>query len=175
MMKLSSQMKNLLNDKDEVAETYLLRTLRNSRPMKITRMIGSMNGTRTYHGSMRSHGLTLEFGPNPHHLNILASLSTIKPDIRNGQHVVGWMLDTVMEETYPELTLLESNSIIRNTSGTRLWKIVNLKYSLNNDEEYVAVKEDEYDDPTITREKACRAYQEIFRKMDEGWMVTRAE
>ncbi|GJU84815.1 hypothetical protein Tco_1292361 [Tanacetum coccineum] len=40
---------------------------------------------------------------------------------------------------------------------------------------YVAVKEDEYDDPTITREEACQAYQEIFRIMDEGWMVTRAE
>ncbi|GJW74355.1 hypothetical protein Tco_0133725 [Tanacetum coccineum] len=33
----------------------------------------------------------------------------------------------------------------------------------------------EYDDPTITREEACRAYQEIFQKMDEGWMVTRVE
>ncbi|GKF39171.1 hypothetical protein Tco_0119232, partial [Tanacetum coccineum] len=52
-------------------ETYSLRTLRDSRPMEIKRMIGSMNGTRTYYGSMRSHGLTLEFGPNPHQLNIL--------------------------------------------------------------------------------------------------------
>ncbi|GJU33521.1 VIER F-box protein 2 [Tanacetum coccineum] len=50
-----------------------------------------------------------------------------------------------------------------------------IKYSFNNDEEYVAVKEDEYDDLTNTREKACRAYQKIFRIMDEGWMVTRAE
>ncbi|GJR58515.1 hypothetical protein Tco_1500677 [Tanacetum coccineum] len=50
-----------------------------------------------------------------------------------------------------------------------------IKYSFNNDEKYVAVKEDEYDDLTITREEACRAYQEIFRIMDEGWMVTRAE
>ncbi|GJR22261.1 retrovirus-related pol polyprotein from transposon TNT 1-94 [Tanacetum coccineum] len=50
-----------------------------------------------------------------------------------------------------------------------------IKYPFNNDEEYVAVKEDEYDDPIITREEACRAYQEIFRKIDEGWMVTRAE
>ncbi|GJX99621.1 hypothetical protein Tco_0356640 [Tanacetum coccineum] len=37
---------------------------------------------------------------------------------------------------------------------------------------YVAVKEDEYDNLTITREEACRAYQEIFRKMDEGWMTS---
>ncbi|GJZ30236.1 hypothetical protein Tco_0575283 [Tanacetum coccineum] len=50
-----------------------------------------------------------------------------------------------------------------------------IKYSFNNDEEYVAVKKDEYDDLTITRKEACRAYQEIFRKIDEGWMVTRAE
>ncbi|GKA30355.1 hypothetical protein Tco_0716660 [Tanacetum coccineum] len=41
--------------------------------------------------------------------------------------------------------------------------------------EYVAVKEDEYDDLTITSDEACRAYQEIFRMMDEGWMVTGVE
>ncbi|GKE38337.1 hypothetical protein Tco_1461742 [Tanacetum coccineum] len=50
-----------------------------------------------------------------------------------------------------------------------------IKYSFNNDEEYVAIKEDEYDDLTITRKEAYQAYQEIFRIMDEGWMVTRAE
>ncbi|GJR99310.1 reverse transcriptase domain-containing protein [Tanacetum coccineum] len=49
------------DDMDEVAETYLLRTLWDSRPRKITRMIRSMNGTRMYHGSMRSHGLTLDW------------------------------------------------------------------------------------------------------------------
>ncbi|GKB32925.1 hypothetical protein Tco_0872326 [Tanacetum coccineum] len=50
-----------------------------------------------------------------------------------------------------------------------------IKYSFNNDEEYVAVKEDEYDDLIITRKEAFQAYQEIFRNMDEGWMVTKAE
>ncbi|GJX56522.1 hypothetical protein Tco_0286419 [Tanacetum coccineum] len=53
-------------------------------------------------------------------------------------------------------------------------KYMMIKYSFNNDEEYATVKEDEYDDLTITR-KECWAYQEIFRIMDEGWMVTRAE
>ncbi|GKF02603.1 hypothetical protein Tco_0029526, partial [Tanacetum coccineum] len=43
-----------------------------------------------------------------------------------------------------------------------------IKYSFNNEEEYVAVKEDEYNDLTITSEEACQAYQEIFRMMDEG-------
>ncbi|GKF76059.1 hypothetical protein Tco_0225503, partial [Tanacetum coccineum] len=48
----------------------------------------------------------------------LASLLTIKLDVRNGQHVVGRMMDTVMEETYLKLTLLETNSIIRIMSDT---------------------------------------------------------
>ncbi|GJY04434.1 hypothetical protein Tco_0370374 [Tanacetum coccineum] len=48
-----------------------------------------------------------------------------------------------------------------------------IKYSFNYEEEYVAVKEDEYDDFTNTGEEACRSYQEIFRMMDEGWKVTR--
>ncbi|GJR27558.1 hypothetical protein Tco_1103790 [Tanacetum coccineum] len=34
---------------------------------------------------------------------------------------------------------------------------------------HVAVKEVEYDDLTVIRKEACRAYQEIFRIMDEGW------
>ncbi|GJS34276.1 hypothetical protein Tco_0532658 [Tanacetum coccineum] len=53
-------------------------------------------------------------------------------------------------------------------------KFMMIKYSFNDDEEYVAVKEDEYDDLIMTRRDACQAYQEIFRIMDEGWMVTRA-
>ncbi|GKD54934.1 hypothetical protein Tco_1288321, partial [Tanacetum coccineum] len=50
-----------------------------------------------------------------------------------------------------------------------------IKYSFGQDEEYVAIKEDEYDDLARTSEDACRAYQEIFCMMDEGWMVTRVE
>nr|GEV25310.1 hypothetical protein [Tanacetum cinerariifolium] len=45
-----------------------------------------------------------------------------------------------------------------------------IKYSFGDDEEYIAVKEDENDDLTSTRKDACRAYQEIFRMMDEGCM-----
>ncbi|GKD92484.1 hypothetical protein Tco_1372321 [Tanacetum coccineum] len=47
-----------------------------------------------------------------------------------------------------------------------------IKYSFRQDEEYVAVKEDKYDDLAKTSDDACRAYQEIFRMMDEGWMVS---
>ncbi|GJT11582.1 hypothetical protein Tco_0858624 [Tanacetum coccineum] len=45
-----------------------------------------------------------------------------------------------------------------------------IKYSSGQDEEYVAVKEDKYEDLTSKSEDAWRAYQEIFRMMDEGWM-----
>ncbi|GJX70655.1 hypothetical protein Tco_0307826 [Tanacetum coccineum] len=37
-----------------------------------------------------------------------------------------------------------------------------IKYSFGQDEEYVAVKEDKYDDLARTSDDACRAYQEIF-------------
>ncbi|GJS20774.1 hypothetical protein Tco_0449406 [Tanacetum coccineum] len=50
-----------------------------------------------------------------------------------------------------------------------------IKYSFGQDEEYVAIKEDEYKDLTNTSKEAIHTYQEIFRMMDEGWMVTRAE
>ncbi|GJZ15596.1 hypothetical protein Tco_0551273, partial [Tanacetum coccineum] len=50
-----------------------------------------------------------------------------------------------------------------------------IKYSFGDDEKYIAIKKDEYDDFTSTSEEACRAYQEIFQMMDEGWMVTRDE
>ncbi|GKB06696.1 hypothetical protein Tco_0834929 [Tanacetum coccineum] len=57
---------------------------------------------------------------------------------------------------------------------TNIRRYMMIKYSFNNDEEYVAVKEDKYDDLTIIRKEACQAYIEIFRIIDEGWMVTRA-
>ncbi|GKC62692.1 hypothetical protein Tco_1095290, partial [Tanacetum coccineum] len=50
-----------------------------------------------------------------------------------------------------------------------------IKYSFGQDEEYVAIKEDEYDDLARTSEDACPTYQEIFRMMDEGWIITRVE
>ncbi|GJT98663.1 hypothetical protein Tco_1094181 [Tanacetum coccineum] len=43
-----------------------------------------------------------------------------------------------------------------------------IKYLFGQDEEYIAVKEDEYDDLERTSDDACRAYQGIFRRMDEG-------
>ncbi|GJZ09053.1 hypothetical protein Tco_0543336 [Tanacetum coccineum] len=54
-------------------------------------------------------------------------------------------------------------------------RYIMIKYSFGDDEKYVAIKEDEYNDFASTNEEACRAYQEIFQMMDEGWMVTKNE
>ncbi|GJS71742.1 hypothetical protein Tco_0704583 [Tanacetum coccineum] len=44
-----------------------------------------------------------------------------------------------------------------------------IKYSFGHEEEYVAIKEYEYDELTRTNDDACHAYREIFRNIDEGW------
>ncbi|GKB83157.1 hypothetical protein Tco_0950052 [Tanacetum coccineum] len=65
--------KEFSDNEDELAKTHLLRTLKDSRLMKKIKMIRSMNGTKMYHGLMRNHRLTLEFGLNPHQLSIIVS------------------------------------------------------------------------------------------------------
>ncbi|GJY09556.1 hypothetical protein Tco_0377741, partial [Tanacetum coccineum] len=66
-----------------------------------------------YHGCMINHGLIMEYGRNRNHSSILASLSTIKLDVRNGQPVVGERMVIVMEEICPVLTILETRSITK--------------------------------------------------------------
>ncbi|GJW23905.1 hypothetical protein Tco_0037716 [Tanacetum coccineum] len=48
-----------------------------------------------------------------------------------------------------------------------------MKYSLDADDEYVAIKECEHSDHSRTNVDACKAYPELFRIMDEGWLVTK--
>ncbi|GJT49875.1 hypothetical protein Tco_0976032 [Tanacetum coccineum] len=50
-----------------------------------------------------------------------------------------------------------------------------IKYSFDVDDEYVAIKEHECFDHSRTNIDACQAYQELFRTMDEGWLVTKAK
>ncbi|GJS94092.1 hypothetical protein Tco_0801060 [Tanacetum coccineum] len=80
--------------------------------------------------------------------------------------------DEIENETHDERQeLCEAHELrVRNIRGFKM-----IKYSFGQDKEYVAVKEDEYDDLARTSNEACRAYQEIYRMMDEGWMVTRTE
>nr|GEU69934.1 hypothetical protein [Tanacetum cinerariifolium] len=54
-------------------------------------------------------------------------------------------------------------------------RFVMVKYSFRGDEEYVAIKENKYDDLMNTCNEAIHGYQEIFCMMDKGWMVTRTE
>nr|GEY77985.1 hypothetical protein [Tanacetum cinerariifolium] len=49
-----------------------------------------------------------------------------------------------------------------------IWRFEMIKNSFGDDEEYVAIKENEYDDLTNTSKEAIHAYQEIFRMIDEG-------
>ncbi|GJW29174.1 hypothetical protein Tco_0046049 [Tanacetum coccineum] len=46
-------------------------------------------------------------------------------------------------------------------------KYMMIKYSFNDDEKYVVVKDNEHDDLIMTRKDAYQAYQEIFQIMDE--------
>ncbi|GKG33988.1 hypothetical protein Tco_0434147, partial [Tanacetum coccineum] len=68
-----------------------------------------------------------------------------------------------------------SDDATRELPVCQIRRLFMIKYSLGDEEKYAVVKEDEYDDFANTSEEACRAYQEISRMMDEGWMVTRDE
>ncbi|GJS48869.1 hypothetical protein Tco_0598990 [Tanacetum coccineum] len=50
-----------------------------------------------------------------------------------------------------------------------------IKYSFDANDEYVAIKEHEYFDHSRTNIDTCQAYRELFRIMDEGWLVTKAK
>ncbi|GKA81463.1 hypothetical protein Tco_0788155, partial [Tanacetum coccineum] len=49
-----------------------------------------------------------------------------------------------------------------------------IKYSFDVEDEYVAIKEHECSDHSKTNIDTCQAYRELFRIMDEGWLVTKA-
>ncbi|GKA74987.1 hypothetical protein Tco_0781365 [Tanacetum coccineum] len=50
-----------------------------------------------------------------------------------------------------------------------------MKYSFDADDEYVAIKERKHSDHSRTNVDACQDYQELFRIMDEGWLLTKAK
>ncbi|GJV01947.1 hypothetical protein Tco_1335516 [Tanacetum coccineum] len=50
-----------------------------------------------------------------------------------------------------------------------------IKYSFDADDEYVAIKEHEHFNHSRTNIDACQAYQELFRILDEGWLMTKAK
>ncbi|GJZ63604.1 hypothetical protein Tco_0620025 [Tanacetum coccineum] len=199
----------IFEDEDEIADVYgpITKDIMGLRPMMGLQNDGSTNGIRMYHGLMRNHGLTLEFGQSQNQSNILASLSTIKLGVRNSQPLDDcelkeealrnkdimdgvinddesccelkrkWNIYTNYDDAY-EINHEDNGNKelceIHEPPVCNIRKYMIIKYSFNDDEEYVAVKEYEYDDLIMTRRDACQAYQEIFRIIDEGWMVTRA-
>ncbi|GKE26634.1 hypothetical protein Tco_1442018 [Tanacetum coccineum] len=109
----------------KVDSDLLTKDIMGLKPMKITKTIRYRNGIKIYHGLMRNHGLKLEFRQNRNHSNILASLSTIKLIVQNGQSVVGERMVIVLEEIFPVLTISETHSITKTLNSIRLWKIAN--------------------------------------------------
>ncbi|GJU30951.1 hypothetical protein Tco_1174540 [Tanacetum coccineum] len=194
-------------------QTYLLRTLRDSRLMKNKRMIGSMNGTEMYHGLMRNHGLTLDWkndgycnGGNLPGASIVGNslhyqdyewYEALKDNELKEQALInkaimerlisddescndGWRRWESHEITYHYHDEIEYENETHDERQElcethelpecNMRRFEMIKYSFGQDEEYVDVKEDEYDKLERTSDDACRAYHEIFRMMKEGWM-----
>ncbi|GKC96851.1 hypothetical protein Tco_1162293 [Tanacetum coccineum] len=59
-------------------------------------------------------------------------------------------------------------------STCRVRRFEMIKYSFDTDDEYVAIKEHECSEHSETNIDTCQAYRELFRIMDEGWLVTKA-
>ncbi|GJT44803.1 hypothetical protein Tco_0953518 [Tanacetum coccineum] len=56
------------------------------------------------------------------------------------------------------------------TCHVRRFKMI----KFDTDDEYVAIKEHECSEHSKTKIDTCQAYRELFRIMDEGWLVTKA-
>ncbi|GKB91585.1 hypothetical protein Tco_0963857, partial [Tanacetum coccineum] len=59
-------------------------------------------------------------------------------------------------------------------STYRVRRFEMIKYSFDTEDEYVAIKEHECFNHSKTNIDTCQAYRELFRIMDEGWLVTKA-
>ncbi|GJT57598.1 hypothetical protein Tco_0992652 [Tanacetum coccineum] len=58
-------------------------------------------------------------------------------------------------------------------STFRVRKFEMIKYLFDTDDEYVVIKEHECSEHSETNIDTCQAYRELFRIMDEGWLVTK--
>ncbi|GJV67175.1 hypothetical protein Tco_1482684 [Tanacetum coccineum] len=82
--------------------------------------------------------------------------------------------DDEVELTDEESSNSNDEDKVTKDIGIRLMNL-DFRDTLVDDKEYVAIKENECDDLTNASEEAIHTYQEIFRMMDEGWMVTRTK
>nr|GEW74399.1 hypothetical protein [Tanacetum cinerariifolium] len=181
----------------QINPDVLTKILKDSKLLKNIRTIRFMSETKTYHRYTKNHGLTLEYGLNPLWLGIVRAE---KETLRNKAIMEG----LINEDDESNNEGWKSKDNFENTNSNRNeWEYENkhkdderqelcsnkthellaykirrfemIKYSFRDDKEYIAIKEDEYDDLTSTSKDVCQVYQEIFHMIDEGWMVTRAE
>ncbi|GJT16541.1 hypothetical protein Tco_0875247 [Tanacetum coccineum] len=59
-------------------------------------------------------------------------------------------------------------------STCRVRRFEMIKYSFDVDDEYVAIQEHECSEHSETNIDTCQVYRELFRIIDEGWLVTKA-
>ncbi|GJY23159.1 hypothetical protein Tco_0396817 [Tanacetum coccineum] len=187
----------------KVDPDLLTKDIMGLRPMKITKMTGSTNGIKIWRDDGYYNGGNLPgtyIVENQLHYqdyerykaleycelkyealrNKAITEGFIKEDDDESRYEqkIRWNIYTNYDDAYEsnhDDNEREELCEVRKVPVCNIRKYMMIKYLFNNNEEYVAVKEDEYDDLTITRKEACRAYQEIFWIMDEGWIVTRAE
>ncbi|GJS40408.1 hypothetical protein Tco_0565451 [Tanacetum coccineum] len=145
--------------------------------------------TKTYLGWTRNFRLTQEYGKNQtrnlHGAYIIRNSlhyqdyewyealedSKLKEDALRNKAIMERLIDDDNDdEPHHEADEREELCEIHELPVCTIRRFKMIKYSFEQDEEYVAIKEDEYDDLARANENACRAYQEIFRMMDEGWM-----
>ncbi|GJT48534.1 hypothetical protein Tco_0974691 [Tanacetum coccineum] len=91
-------------------------------------------------------------------------------DESRSEQMKRWNIYANYDDAYEINHEIEELYEVRESPVCNVRRYMMIKYSFNNDDEFVAIKENEYDDLTITRKEACLAYQEIFQIMDKGWM-----
>nr|GEU68526.1 hypothetical protein [Tanacetum cinerariifolium] len=159
------------DDEDEVAEiqTYLLRTLRDSKLMKNLRMIRSMNGTEMYHRKLTwsLHSWKLASYQDYEWYEALMD-SEIKEQVLRNKGIMeglisddessndGWRRWQSYEITYHDHDEIEYENETHNERQelceahelpmSNIRRFVMIKYSFRQDKKYVTVKEDEYND-----------------------------
>ncbi|GKC30895.1 hypothetical protein Tco_1038189 [Tanacetum coccineum] len=97
--------------------------------------------------------------------------SELKEDaLRNKAIMEGLIDDDNDDESHHEADEIKELCEIHELPVCTIRRFKMIEYSFRQDNEYVSVKENKYDDLARANENACRAYQEIFCMMDEGWM-----
>ncbi|GKE31626.1 hypothetical protein Tco_1450948 [Tanacetum coccineum] len=132
------------------------------KPMNITKTTGSMNGTRMCHSELKEEALR--------NRTIMEGL--IEEDDDDESHYEQkrrWNVYTNYDDAYEinyDVAEREELCEIHELPVCNIRRFEMIKFGQNK--KYVAIKENKYDDLARTSKDVCRAYQEIFRMMDEG-------